>query len=332
MKIIVDGMGGDNSPDEIVKGCVEAVNELNVNIIIVGKKEIIEGELSKYQFPQETIDIINATEVISNDEEPVLAIRRKKDSSIVVGLKALKEGKGDGFVSAGSTGALLSGGLFIVKRIDGIERAALATVYPTKKGISFILDVGANVDCKPEYLKQFAIMGSVYSEKVLGVKSPKIGLANIGTEKGKGNLLVRESYDLMEDLNINFVGNVEVRDIPEGIADVIVCDGFVGNVILKLTEGMAKTIFSSLKEEFVKSFKSKVGALMLKSQLKSFKGKLDYREYGGAPLLGLKQPVVKAHGSSDAFAIKNAIRQVKNFIEMDVINIIDKDINVIEKN
>lgn len=332
MKIIVDGMGGDNSPEAIVKGSVDAVKELGLNIIIVGRKEIIERELSKYEVSNGTIDIINATEVVSNEDEPVLAIRRKKDSSMVIGLKALAEGMGDGFVSAGSTGALLTGGLFIVKRIRGIERAALATVYPTTKGISFLLDVGANVDCKPEYLRQFAIMGSVYSQKVLGVKEPKIGLANIGTEKGKGNILVKEAYDLMEDLDINFIGNVEVRDVPEGIADVIVCDGFVGNVILKLTEGMAKALFSSLKEEFNKSLQSKIGALMLKSQLKSFKGKLDYREYGGAPLLGLKQPVVKAHGSSDAFAIKNAIKQVKDFIEMDVINIIQKDINVIEKN
>lgn len=325
MNIIVDGMGGDKGPREIVKGCVDAVNQLNIGIIIVGREEIIKEELSKYSFPEGTIDIMNATEVISNDEEPVLAIRRKKDSSIVVGLKALTEGKGVGFVSAGSTGALLTGGLFIVKRIDGIERAALATVYPTINGISFLLDAGANVDCKPEYLKQFATMGSIYSEKVLGVQSPKVGLANIGTEEGKGNTLVKDAYDLIRDLDINFVGNVEVRDIPEGIVDVIVCDGFVGNVILKLTEGMAISMFSALKDEFTKNLKSKIGALMLKSQLKSFKGKLDYREYGGAPLLGIKQPVVKAHGSSDALAIKNAIRQVKSFVEMDVIKLIEKN-------
>lgn len=327
MKIIVDGMGGDNSPDAIVEGCVDAVKELGLNVIIVGAREIIENELSKYDYPKERIDIINSTEIITNEEEPALAIRRKKDSSMVVGLRALREGLGDGFVSAGSTGALLAGGLFIVKRIDGIERAALATVYPTTKGVSLLLDLGANVDCKPEYLKQFAIMGSVYSEKILKVKNPRVGLANIGTEKGKGNQLVRQAYELIEDSNLNFIGNVEARDIPVGAADVVVCDGFVGNVILKLTEGMAKALFTSLKEEFTKSFQSKIGALLLKKQLKSFAGMLDYREYGGAPLLGLKQPVVKAHGSSDAFAIKNAIRQVKEFIEMDVINIIEKDIN-----
>lgn len=327
MKIIVDGMGGDNSPDAIVEGCVDAVKELGLNVIIVGAREIIENELSKYDYPKERIDIINSTEIITNEEEPALAIRRKKDSSMVVGLRALREGLGDGFVSAGSTGALLAGGLFIVKRIDGIERAALATVYPTTKGVSLLLDLGANVDCKPEYLKQFAIMGSIYSEKILKVKNPRVGLANIGTEKGKGNQLVRQAYELIEDSNLNFIGNVEARDIPVGAADVVVCDGFVGNVILKLTEGMAKALFTSLKEEFTKSFQSKIGALLLKKQLKSFVGMLDYREYGGAPLLGLKQPVVKAHGSSDAFAIKNAIRQVKEFIEMDVINIIEKDIN-----
>ena len=239
MKIIVDGMGGDKGPEEIVKGCVDAVKELGVNILIVGQEDIIGEELSKYNMPKDTIEIINATEIITNEEEPVLAIRRKKDSSIVVGLKTLTEGKGDGFVSAGSTGALLAGGLFIVKRIKGIERAALATVYPTTKGVSFLLDAGANVDCKPEYLKQFATMGSIYSDKVLGINSPKVGLANIGTEEAKGNILVREAFSLIENLNLNFVGNVEVRDIPEGVVDVIVCDGFVGNVILKLTEGMA---------------------------------------------------------------------------------------------
>lgn len=328
MNIIVDAMGGDKGTGEIVKGCVEAVNQLGVNIIIVGKRDIIEEELIKYEFSKGAIDIINATEIISNHEEPSLAIRRKKDSSMVVGLKALTEKKGDGFVSTGSTGALLAGGLFIVKRIKGIERAALASIYPTTRGVSFILDIGANADCKPEYLNQFAIMGSIYSEKVLGVKSPKVGLANIGTEEGKGNILIRESYDLIKESNVNFIGNIEARDIPKGIADVIICDGFTGNIILKLTEGMAISLFTALKEEFTKTLKSKIGALMLKSQLKSFKEKLDYREYGGAPLLGIKQPVIKAHGSSDAFAIKNAIKQAKTFIEMDVINIIKNDINI----
>ena len=295
MKIIVDSMGSDKGPQEIIKGAVDGINELGVEIVLVGEENIIKKELSKYTYPKNSIEIINAEQIISNEDEPVLAIRRKKKSSMVLGLEALTNGRGDGFVSTGNTGALLAGGLFIVKRIEGIERAALATVYPTKKGISFILDVGANVDSKPEYLMQFATMGSIYAEKVLGIKSPTVGLANIGVEEGKGNALVRDSYKLLSNSNLNFIGNVEIRDIPEGIVDIIVCDGFVGNVILKLTEGIAITMFSTLKEEFESSFKSKIGALMLKPQLKSFKNRLDYREYGGAPLLGLKKPVVKAH-------------------------------------
>ena len=326
MKIIVDSMGSDKGPQEIIKGAVDGINELGVEIVLVGEENIIKKELSKYTYPKNSIEIINAEQIISNEDEPVLAIRRKKKSSMVLGLEALTNGRGDGFVSTGNTGALLAGGLFIVKRIEGIERAALATVYPTKKGISFILDVGANVDSKPEYLMQFATMGSIYAEKVLGIKSPTVGLANIGVEEGKGNALVRDSYKLLSNSNLNFIGNVEIRDIPEGIVDIIVCDGFVGNVILKLTEGIAITMFSTLKEEFESSFKSKIGALMLKPQLKSFKNRLDYREYGGAPLLGLKKPVVKAHGSSDAFAIKNAVRQVKTFSDNNVISIIEENI------
>ncbi|NMB07790.1 MAG: phosphate acyltransferase PlsX [Tissierellia bacterium] len=326
MKIILDTMGSDKGYGEIVKGAIDGVNELGVNIVLVGMEDLLKKELSKYNYPRDFIEILNAEEYISNEDEPVLAIRRKKNSSMVLGLEALAKGEGDGFVSTGNTGALLAGGLFIVKRIKGVERAALATVYPTRKGFSFMLDIGANVDSKPEYLLQFATMGSIYSEQVLGVKSPTIGLANIGVEEGKGNALVREAYKLLLDSNLNFIGNVEVRDIPEGIADVIVCDGFMGNTILKLTEGMAITMFSALKDEFTSSFKSKLGALMLKSQLKSFKDNLDYREYGGAPLLGLKKPVVKAHGSSDAFAIKNAIRQVKTFSDNNIIEIIEKNI------
>lgn len=327
MKIIVDGMGGDKGYKEVVKGCIDAINELGVNILLVGQEEKLKAELSKFEYPHEKIEVLNADEVITNEEEPALAIRRKKDSSIVVGLKALSVGKGDGFVSAGSTGALLVGGLLIVKRIKSIERAAIATVYPTLKGVSLLIDAGANVDCKPEYLLQFAVMGSIYCEKILGKKSPKIGLVNIGVEEGKGNTLVKETYKLLQEANLNFVGNVEARDLPNGVADVIVTDGFVGNVVLKLTEGMAMSIFSRLKEEINKSHISKLGALMLKPQLKSFVRLMDYREYGGAPLLGLKKPVVKAHGSSDSLAIKNAIRQVKNFVEKDVINLIEEDIN-----
>lgn len=327
MKIIVDGMGGDNAPVEIVKGTIDAVKEFNLNVIIVGKEDIITEELKKYDYPKDRVEILDAKDIITNEDDPALAIRRKKDSSLVVGCKALAEGMGDGFVSAGSTGALLAGGLFIVKRIKGIERAALTTVYPTLNGISLLVDAGANVDCKPEYLQQFGLMGSIYMENVVGIKNPKVGLVNIGTEAGKGNQLAKEAYNLLNNGDINFVGNVEGRILPQGEVDVIVADGFVGNVILKLTEGVAIGMFEQLKEVFMADTKSKIGAMLLKPGLKSIKNRLDYREYGGAPLLGTRKPIVKAHGSSDALAIKNAIRQLVNFIEKDVINIIEENIN-----
>lgn len=332
MKIIVDGMGGDNSPSEIVKGTVEAINQYGINVIIVGQQEKIQEELSKYTYPKEKVEILNATEIIENEDDPALAIRRKKDSSMVVGLKALDEGMADGFISAGSTGALLAGGLFIIKRIPGIDRAALATVYPTAVGMSLLVDAGANVDCKPEYLNQFAIMGSIYMEKVMNIDKPKVGIVNIGAEESKGNMLTKEAYALLKQSPINFIGSIEGRELPTGAADVIICDGFVGNVILKLTEGMAISIFSLLKEQFLKNLKTKIGAMLLKPGLKEMKSKMDYREYGGAPLLGTRKPVVKAHGSSDALAIKNAIRQLINFIDKDVINTITENINKIDIN
>ncbi|MDU5079849.1 phosphate--acyl-ACP acyltransferase [Tissierella sp. P1] len=330
MKIIIDAMGGDNGPIEVIKGTVDAVNEYGVNVILVGKEDIIENELKKYDYPKDKVEILGASDIITNDDDPAIAIRRKKDSSMVVGCKALADGIGDGFISAGSTGALLASGIFIVKRIDGIDRAALSVVYPTKNGFSLLLDAGANVDCKPEYLYQFALMGSVYMEKVMGIKSPTIGLVNIGIEKGKGNALSKETYDIIEKSHLNFKGNVEARELPSGIVDVIVSDGFVGNVVLKLTEGMAISIFSILKEEFTKNFRAKLGAMLLRPELKNIKGRMDYREQGGAPLLGISKPIVKAHGSSDAFAIKNAINQLKKFIEKDVIKIIEENMHVLD--
>lgn len=326
MRIIVDGMGGDNAPLEIVKGCVEAVNEYGIEAIIVGREELIKAELSKYKYPENSITIKNCQDVITNDDDPAIAIRRKKDSSMVVGMKFLAEGLGDGFISAGSTGALLAGGLLIVKRIPGVERAALTSVYPTTQGISLLVDAGANIDCKPEYLKQFAVMGSIYMEKVMGIKSPKVGLVNIGTEEGKGNQLTKEAYSLLKEEKINFIGNIEGRDIPLGEADVIIADGFVGNVLLKITEGMAISLFSHLKKAFMADTKSKVGALLLKPQLKKIKKLMDYREYGGVPLLGTKKPIVKAHGSSDSYALKNGIKQLISFIEKDVIKTIEKNL------
>lgn len=333
MKIAIDAMGGDQGPKTTVKGSVDAVNEYEVNLVIVGKEELINKELSKYKYNKENIEVINAEQVITDQDEPARAIRRKKDSSMVVGLNMLKEKKVDAFISAGNTGALLSGGLLIVKRIKGIERPALATVYPTKKGVSLLLDVGANAECKPKYLQQFALMGSIYSEKILNKKDPKIGLINIGVEKEKGNTLTKQAYELLENTkNINFCGNIEGRNVPEGEIDVLICDGFVGNIVLKLTEGMGISIFDMLKQVFMKSTKTKLGALLLKSGLKEFSKKLDYTEYGGAPLLGVKGIVIKAHGSSDANAIKNAVRQAKQSLENNVIENIETNISLLGGN
>ncbi|NLY47112.1 MAG: phosphate acyltransferase PlsX [Tissierella sp.] len=327
MRIIVDGMGGDNAPVEIVKGAIDALNEYDIDLIIVGKEDLINKELEKYQYPKEKVEVLNADDVITNEDDPALAIRRKKNSSMVVGLKALSEEKGDAFVSAGSTGALLAGGLFIVKRIKGIDRAALSSVYPTTNGLSLLVDAGANTDSKAEYLQQFGIMGSIYMEKVMGIQNPKVGLANVGTEEGKGNGLTKAAYDLLKNSNINFIGNIEGRTMPLGEADVIVADGFVGNMILKVTEGVAISLFSELKKVFYENTKTKIGASMLKPGLKELKRKTDYTEYGGAPLLGTKKPIIKAHGSSNSYAYKNAINQAISFINNDVIKTIEDNIN-----
>lgn len=331
MRIIVDGMGGDNAPSEIVKACIDAVSEYKIKVLLVGKSDILEDELKKYNYPKDNVEILDAQDVITNDDDPALAIRRKKDSSLVVGLKALVDGLGDGFISAGNTGALLAGGLFIVKRIPGIDRAALTSVYPTTNGISFLVDAGANVDCKPEYLKQFAIMASIYMEKVMNKSNPSVGLVNIGVEEGKGNQLSKETYELLKNTDLNFIGNIEGRNLPLGDADIIIADGFVGNVVLKLTEGMAISIFSHLKEALMADTRSKLGGMLLKPQLREMKKLMDYREYGGAPLLGTRMPVVKAHGSSDALAFKNGIRQLVSFIEKDVIRTITENLNYMDK-
>lgn len=318
-KIVVDAMGGDYSPEEIIKGAVEAAQNLNVNLILAGREETIEGELGKYIYPKEKIEILNASEIIGTDEVPTIALKRKKDSSIVVGLKALKEGKAQAFVSAGSTGALLAGATLTVGRIAGIDRPALATLLPNEKGFSFMLDSGANVDAKPQYLLQYAQMGSIYMENIMSIIKPRVGLINIGTEKEKGNALTKEAYELLEKSGLNFIGNVEARDIPRGVADVIICDAFVGNIILKYTEGFSKTLFDMIKKEMMSSTLSKVGALLSKSAFKSLKKNFDYTEVGGAPLLGLNALVVKAHGSSNAKAITAAINQCGLFIDKDVI-------------
>ena len=315
----LDAMGGDYAPLETVKGAVDAVKELDVNIKLVGPAEQLHAELAKYQYDKERIEIVHASEVIGTDESPTMAIRRKKDSSLVVALNLVKNGEADAIVSAGSTGALLTGALLIVGRLPGVERPALGTCLPTKTGFTFLLDSGANVDCKPKYLEQFAKMGSVYVENVFGIKNPKVALVNIGAEKEKGNALTKETYELLEQTDtIHFTGNIEPRNIPYGEADVIVCDGFVGNTILKLSEGLAKTIFEILKGEIMQGF-YKVGALILKTPFKNMKKFMDSDEIGGAPFIGLKSLVVKAHGSSNAKAFKNAVRQCVLFAEADII-------------
>ena len=326
MRIIVDGMGGDNAPVEIVKGCVNASNNLGVNILLVGDSSKIEEELAKYEYTKGKIEILHSSDVITNHDDPTLAIRRKKDSSMVMAFNALKEGKGHGMLSAGNTGALLAGGLFIIKRIQGIDRAAIGTVYPTNKEMAILIDAGANVDSKPEYLRQFGIMGSIYMEHILGRDNPKVGLVSNGVEEGKGNKLVKETHSLLKEAPINFIGNVEARELPGGNIDVIVSDGFVGNVIIKLTEGVASFLMEELKQAFSKNLKTKMGAVLLKDELKNLKGKMDYRQYGGAPLLGIQKEVVKAHGSSDAFAIENAIKQLMDYIDRDVIKTIGEKI------
>ncbi len=320
MKIVIDAMGGDNAPVATVKGAIEAIKNYDIDVILAGNESMIKEQLAKYDHTREKIEIIHCSEIITNEDRPVSAIREKKDSSMAVALKLVKEKKADAIVSAGNTGALLAGGLLILGRIKGIDRPALAPPYPTTDGIAVLIDGGANSDCKPRNLLEFGIMGSVYAEKVLEIRRPRVGIVNIGIEEEKGSEIVKEAHKLCKTGPFNFKGNIEARDIPAGYADVIVCDGFTGNVILKLTEGLADTIFRLLKEEFVKNPLRKIGASLLKSGLKDFKERFDYTEYGGAPFLGVKGVLIKAHGSSDAKAVKNAIRQGIKFIENNVID------------
>lgn len=315
LRVAVDAMGGDHAPGSVVAGCIEAINqESNIQVLLVGKEPLILEELKKYNYNKEQVVIIHAEEVIENCESPVMAIRKKKDSSIVVGLKLVKEQEAEAFVSAGSTGAVLAGGTIIVGRIKGIERPALASFIPNEKGFTLLLDVGANVDCKPSQLVQFAQMGSIYFESFMEKKYPTVGLVNIGEEEEKGNVLAKETYALLkEDTSINFTGNIEARDISKGHVDVAVCDGFVGNVILKYTEGFAMSLLKMIKKSLLSNVISKIGALLIKGSLKNMMKTLDYSEYGGAPLLGLNGLVVKTHGSSDARAMKNTILQCNTF-------------------
>ncbi|MCX5750797.1 MAG: phosphate acyltransferase PlsX [Candidatus Saganbacteria bacterium] len=307
MRIAVDAMGGDHSPAETVKGAVAAAKEFSFQIILVGQEAVIKKELSKYP-AFSNISIKNASETIGMDEAPASAVKQKKDSSLNVGIALVKNKEADGFVSAGNTGALMAAALFGLGRIKGIERPAIATVFPIADGRILLLDMGANVDCKPQHLQQFGRMGSLYAEKVLHIKNPRVGLLNIGEEKEKGNELTQAAWPLLKGSPINFIGNVESKEILSGTVDVVVCDGFVGNLILKFSESLAKHIINMLKKEVKKNLIAQLGALMLLPSLRNLRKMVDYDEQGGAPFLGVNGVCIKAHGRSKAKAIKNAIR------------------------
>lgn len=319
-RVVLDAMGGDNAPQAPVQAAVDAIRtRTDIKVILVGQEEVVREELSKYEYPKEQIELVDAPEVIEMAEPPVLAIRRKKQSSIVVGLNLVKSGEADAFVSAGSTGAVLVGGQTIVGKIRGIQRAPLAPLIPTETGVSLLIDCGANVDARAEHLVQFAKMGAIYMKDVVGIKNPRVAIVNIGAEEEKGNALVKATLPLLKECtDINFVGCIEARDIPRGGADVIVCEAFVGNVILKLYEGLSSTLIGVIKQGLMSTLKSKIGAALalpaLKKTIKSF----DASEYGGAPLLGLNGLVVKTHGSAKAKEITNSIFQCVTFNQEDI--------------
>lgn len=320
VNVAVDAMGGDNAPSEIVKGAVEAINaDKRVKVFLVGKEPVIKEELKQYSYDANQLEIVHTSEVIETGEPPVMAIRKKKDSSIVKAMYMVKEGQCDALVSAGSTGAVLVGGQVIVGRIRGIERPPLAPIIPTTKGVALLLDCGANVDAKPSHLVQFAKMGSIYMESIIGIKNPRVGLLNIGAEEEKGNALTKETYGLLKECtDINFVGNIESRDVIFGEADVIVCEAFAGNMVLKTMEGVSSALVAKIKDGMMSSLRSKIGALLVKPALKKTLKGFSTEEYGGAPLLGLNGLVVKTHGSSKANEIKNSILQCIAFKEQNI--------------
>ncbi|MGI6733926.1 MAG: phosphate acyltransferase PlsX [Anaerovoracaceae bacterium] len=334
MRIVVDGMGGDNAPAAIVQGCVEAAALISHQIFIVGDESLINQELGKYKYNKEQIQVIHASEVITNEDAPVRAVRTKIESSMVKGITMLKEQKADLFISAGNTGAIMAGGLFILGRIQGIDRPAIAATYPIllgKGGVSLLVDSGANVECKPNNLLEYGAMGSIYMQKVLNVDNPTVGLVNVGSEEAKGTTIIKSAHELLARSNLNFIGNVEARDVPKGVCDVIVCDGFVGNVILKLTEGLAWTILKLLKAKFTSGMVSKMGALLLTGKFKELKEQFDYSEYGGAPILGVKGAMLKMHGSSSANAVKNTILKGIPFAENNVVQVIQDSVLELEE-
>ncbi|MDR0519641.1 MAG: phosphate acyltransferase PlsX [Clostridiales Family XIII bacterium] len=332
MKVILDGMGGDHAPSEIVKGAAEASHIIGEHeICIVGDERRIEDELSRHIHNRASISILHAPDIITADDSPAKSIRRKPDSSMVKGLEALRDGKGDVFLSAGNSGALMSGSVMILGRIPNIDRPAIGSPYPILEGgVALLIDAGANAECKPRNLLQFGIMGSIYAETVFGKEHPRVGLVNMGTEKGKGSPLLKESFELIDgaagSLGLRFVGNVEARDVPVGICDVIVCDGFVGNVILKMTEGVGLSIMHLIRKKFTEGVIATIGATLLMGKLGELKKTFDYTEYGGAPVLGVTKPVVKMHGSSDSKAVLNGIIKSLAFADGHAIDAITENV------
>ena len=326
MKIIVDAMGGDNAPLEVLKGCALYKKENDIDFVLTGKKEAIEQIIADEKLDLGNYEIVHTDDVISMEDEPTRVIKDKKESSLGKAFSLLKQGYGDAVVSAGSTGAVLVGATMTVGRIRGIKRPALATVMPGDNGPTMLMDCGANVECRPEMLVQFGIMGSVYMNKIQNVDNPRVMLANVGTEDTKGGPLQKEAFELLKKAPVNFCGNIEGRDLLASVADVVVADGFSGNLILKTCEGVAGMMYANLKQVFKKNFVSKLAAAMVMSGLKVFKKKMDYTEYGGAPLMGIAKPVIKAHGSSNAVAFKNALRQAVEYHNNNVISEIQTSI------
>lgn len=330
MKIIVDAFGGDNAPLEIIKGAVDAKNEYGVDIILVGAEDTIRKVAADNQISLDGITIHHAPDVFTNNDSPS-AIRTKAmaNTSLATGFRLLKEGEGDAFVSAGNSGAIGAGSMFIVKRIKGVKRVAFAPVIPTVSGKAMVIDSGINTDVRPAVLQQFAIMGSVYMNKVLGIKDPRVGLANVGTEEHKGDELRQETYKLLQNTPVNFVGNIEGRDVPLDGADVVVCDGFTGNMIIKTYEGVALALLGKIKGIFTKSLKNKIAAAMVLGDMKAFKKEMDLDEFGGTAVLGCSKPVFKAHGNAKAKTIKNAIRVCKDYVSADIIATVTDAMNQI---
>ncbi|MFQ5855786.1 MAG: phosphate acyltransferase PlsX [Anaerolineae bacterium] len=323
--IVLDAMGGDHAPAVTVEGGVRAARTLGVTVVLVGREDVVRRELAKHDTTGLALPIVHAGEVIEMDEHPAGAVRAKKDSSMVVGMQLVRQGEADAFVSVGNTGGVLAASLFHLGRIRGVKRPALSTIFPTRAGHCFLLDIGANADVKPEYLYQFALMGSAYASRVLGFGNPRVGLVSTGEEPGKGSQLVQEVFELLAHSDLNFVGNIEGKDIPRGLADVVVTDGFTGNVIIKLSEGVAGLLMEIIEEEIRRRRVAMAGALLAKGALRAVKGRLDYRKYGGAPLLGVDGVVIIGHGRSDAAAVAKAIEVAQQAVEQNIVEAIRMD-------